>query len=83
MEYDVFEENIALLKNSLNKAANKFIIKYYKGCDAMFEDVADYYKREFEIYLDTLNARHQKQPEEKKVPENDGKGINATSEFEF
>jgi hypothetical protein len=82
-EYDVCAENMDFLKIHLDKAVNKFLMDCKNKCDAMFEDSARYHKREFEVYLDTLNFQHQKQPEEKKVPENDESDINAPSEFEF
>ena len=72
-----------LLKIHLDKAVNKFLMDCKNKCDAIIEDSVSYHKREIEKYLDTLNSQHQKQPEEKKVPENDESDINATSEFEF
>ena len=82
-EYDVCQKNLTFLKARLNKVVDVFFHDFQNRCDAMFEDSARYHKREFEVYLDTLNFQHQKQPEEKKAPQNDESDINVTSEFEF
>lgn len=75
MEYNVCEENIELLKKSLQETVNTYIIKYHNGRDDMFRHMADYYKYEFDKYLQTL---HSELNEKRKQ-----KNSSSTSEFDF